>query len=210
MELKVWQHNDIRQTGDVFYKLGAYDLRTENNRYKPETKKTDTPKLVGNYVSEEVWALITRSEGMYHKGPFGSFYIELITRILKTPYFKQSWNETYELNTTHHGYDFKWNNAVRKYQVYVVKKFENDPTNSARLFLIEMNEINFNKPESFETTHKEMLVLPDYNCGSLVKISKFLLIISCINTGSVIIYKDFDRGFHESNLVLDFKGYNQT
>ena len=134
---------------------------------------------------------------MYHKGPFGSFYIELITRIIKTPYFKQSWNRTYELGTTHHGYDFKWNNNARKYQIYLVKKYENDQNQTARLFLIEMDEIDLNEPKkSFEITHTEILVLPEYNCGSKVKLTKFLLMISCIDTGSVIIYKNFDKGIN--------------
>ena len=102
--------------------MGKYNLTTETNRYKSRSKKTEEPKLVGNYVSEAVWGLITKDERMYHKGPFGSFYIELITRIVKTPYFKQSYNRTYEKNWSHHGYDFKWNDAVKKYQVYLIKK----------------------------------------------------------------------------------------
>lgn len=65
--------------------------------------------LVGGYVSDDVLKLITKDNILYIKGPYGSFYIEILTRIIKTPYFKQSYNPKYDLLITHHGFDFEWN-----------------------------------------------------------------------------------------------------
>ena len=67
-----------------------------------------------------------------------------------------------------------------------------------------------NPKDGYQFTSKELLTLPEYNCGSTVKISKFLLIISCVNTGSVLIYKDYGPDLNQTNLVVDFPGYNET
>ena len=175
---------------NYFYKLGEYNLRTDSNRYPIRSVETEKPKLIGKYLHQSALNAIYRDKNFYHKSDYGLLFIELTTRLFKGRYFNQNTGSQYDIGLIHKSFDFK--QEANYFKIYIVKqkvnKFYSDK-DTFTMYYYHMSRLSIYELK-FETQLKNKLELQNDNCGNQLKVLNKIIVVYCMQSGAISIYKN--------------------